>query len=261
MERRFKCSGPTSSAESDSWSQREQRQDECWCTTCFCPSKKPKHVNEDKTRASHCEHFRSVGWPNNWGDNSRSLWWLCLCTRMEGGTPHPGVERLVWNVDFFNYLVQETKVHSDPHNLHVINNPVNGKQHTIGFHVNAIFSPQVDKKVNDDFLKCMTEWSVWKAQRNKSLWRELHQCWGMTIDFCHTWWHCDPWKRRNPIGSGTGNSFSWSSRPDNMAACCDFVDEVEAIVRGSSGEGHIIRENMPWQQKHNSIREQWQEQL
>ena len=41
----------------------------------------------------------------------------------------------------------------NPYDMCVANRFVNGKQHTIRFHVDDLMSSHVDKKVNDDFYK------------------------------------------------------------------------------------------------------------
>ena len=91
------------------------------------------------------------------------------------------VVALLWYKQFCGDLEKEN-FKFNPYDPCVANRMINGKQHTIRFHVDDLMSSHVDKKVNDNFHKWLNKnygsYGEVKATRGKK-----HDYLGMNFDF------------------------------------------------------------------------------
>jgi hypothetical protein len=91
------------------------------------------------------------------------------------------VASLLWYKQFRGDL-EKLGFEFNPYDPCVANRMVNGKQHTVRFHVDDLMSSHVDPKVNDEFLiwlnKMYGSVAEVKATRGK-----IHEYLGMTFDF------------------------------------------------------------------------------
>jgi hypothetical protein len=61
---------------------------------------------------------------------------------------------------------------------------INGKQHTIAWHVDDVKSSHIDKNVNDEFLHCLQAMYVSdRIGKVKATRGYRHECLGMVFDF------------------------------------------------------------------------------
>ena len=70
----------------------------------------------------------------------------------------------------------------NPYNPCVANQMINGKQYTVGFHVDNIMSSHVDNKVNDKFLQWLDR-NYGKLKKVSATRRKIQEYLGMTINF------------------------------------------------------------------------------
>ncbi len=91
------------------------------------------------------------------------------------------IAALLWYKQFRGDL-EKDGFEFNPHDPCVANKMVNGKQHTIGFHVDDLMSSHVDPKVNDDFLKWLNDMHG-KHGEVKATRGDHHDYLGMNFDF------------------------------------------------------------------------------
>ena len=89
---------------------------------------------------------------------------------------------LFWYIDFRGSLENEQHFVFNPYDPCVANRIVEGKQHTIRFHVDDLKSSHVDKKVNDEFLKWLNK-KYGKFGEVTSTRGKSHDYLGMMFDY------------------------------------------------------------------------------
>jgi hypothetical protein len=91
------------------------------------------------------------------------------------------VAALLWYKQFRGDL-EKIGFKFNPYDPCVANMTVNGKQHTVRFHVDDLMSSHVDKKVNDDFEKWLNK-TYGGYGKIKSVRGKVHDYLGMNFDF------------------------------------------------------------------------------
>ena len=91
------------------------------------------------------------------------------------------VAALLWYKQFRGDL-EKIGFKFNPYDPCVANRTVNGKQHTVRFHVDDLMSSHVDKKVNDDFENWLNK-TYGGYGKIKSVRGKLHDYLGMNFDF------------------------------------------------------------------------------
>ena len=158
---KFNCVTGIHSRDCSDWRKRRAGWDASWCTKLF----NPKWNSQWKWTGDY-EYYRSYVRPTS-GNGSWILWEIfCVWERKEGSLCWSSAGS-IWNngasllcCNKFRGYIEDIGFEFNTFDPFVDNQMVNKKHHTIGFHVDDIFSSHIESNVNDLSLNGKTQCMV-----------------------------------------------------------------------------------------------------